>query len=168
MKQDEFQKTDERIADLLAENARMTFSEIGKRVGLSRVAVKNRVAALEERGVIKGYHAEIDRRAPADRRSFCAILYICSNSFGKVLNEVKSIPSIKTVYRLSGGNMIVAFGETDSERHLRNFAWRFQNRKEEIDSITVREIWSVETGDACGAPQTDPMTDTHEKQENRL
>ena len=36
---------DDQIVALLVENARFTYSEIGERVGLSRVAVKNRVSA---------------------------------------------------------------------------------------------------------------------------
>ena len=46
---------DRRLVDLLTQNARYTYSELGERLGLSRVAVKNRMDALEQRGVIEGY-----------------------------------------------------------------------------------------------------------------
>ena len=46
---------DEKIVRLLLENARMSYSEIGQKVGLSRVAAKMRVQALEQRGIIEGY-----------------------------------------------------------------------------------------------------------------
>lgn len=52
--------TDRAIIKLLVENARLSYSEIGEKVGLSRVAVKNRIKAIEKEGIIKGYHAEID------------------------------------------------------------------------------------------------------------
>ena len=45
--------TDRRIVELLIRNARMSYSDLGEAVGLSRVAVKARIRALEERGVIK-------------------------------------------------------------------------------------------------------------------
>ena len=51
---------DNQIIALLLENARLTYSEIGEQIGLSRVAVKNRVKLLEEQGIINGYHAQID------------------------------------------------------------------------------------------------------------
>ena len=46
---------DRKLVDLLTQNARYTYSELGERLGLSRVAVKNRMDALEQRGVIEGY-----------------------------------------------------------------------------------------------------------------
>lgn len=48
-------KLDQKILRLLVENARMSYSEIGERVGVSRVAVKARIQALEQRGVIEEY-----------------------------------------------------------------------------------------------------------------
>ena len=46
---------DRRLVELLIHNARMSYSDLGQAVGLSRVAVKARVRALEERGVIEEY-----------------------------------------------------------------------------------------------------------------
>ena len=37
---------DNKILDVLENNARATFSEIGEKVGLSRVAVKNRIEVM--------------------------------------------------------------------------------------------------------------------------
>ena len=38
---------DQKILELLIHNARMSYSDIGTEVGLSRVAVKSRITALE-------------------------------------------------------------------------------------------------------------------------
>ena len=54
--------TDRKILDILEEKGRMSFQNIGDVLGISRVAAKKRVAKLEERGIIQGYHAEIDWR----------------------------------------------------------------------------------------------------------
>lgn len=51
---------DRRIVELLRENARRTFGDIGRFVGLSAPAVKRRVDRLEARGVIRGYSAVVD------------------------------------------------------------------------------------------------------------
>ena len=40
---------DQQIVQLLIKNARISYSEIGQQVGISRVAVKARIHALEER-----------------------------------------------------------------------------------------------------------------------
>ena len=48
---------------LLADDGRMSFTDLGRATGLSTSAVHQRVRRLEERGVIKGYRAEIDPHA---------------------------------------------------------------------------------------------------------
>ncbi len=50
------------ICQLLAADGRMSFTELGKRTGLSTSAVHQRVKRLEQRGVIKGYAANIEPR----------------------------------------------------------------------------------------------------------
>ena len=45
----------------LQQEARLSYGEIGQRVGLTAPAVSERVRKLEEAGVITGYHAEVDR-----------------------------------------------------------------------------------------------------------
>ena len=46
---------DQKIIALLAENARRSYSELGEAVGLSRVAVKTRIEAMEKKGIIEHY-----------------------------------------------------------------------------------------------------------------
>ena len=50
---------DERIINLLKENSRMTYVEIGNTVGLSEGAVRNRVQALVGSGVIRKFTIEV-------------------------------------------------------------------------------------------------------------
>ena len=45
---DGLNELDQKILSLLIENARLSYSEIGERVGLSRVAVKARIQGMEE------------------------------------------------------------------------------------------------------------------------
>ena len=42
---------DQKIIRLLIENARISYSDIGQQVGISRVAVKARIQSLEQRGI---------------------------------------------------------------------------------------------------------------------
>ena len=46
---------DQKIIQLLIENARISYSDIGEKTGISRVAVKARIQALEKKGVIEEY-----------------------------------------------------------------------------------------------------------------
>lgn len=42
---------DQKIIQLLVSNARMSYSDIGKKIGISRVAVKARIQTLENKGI---------------------------------------------------------------------------------------------------------------------
>src|SRR5947199_4292172 len=48
------------ILEALQQNARLSFSELGQRVGLSSPAVAERVRKMEDAGIITGYHAEVN------------------------------------------------------------------------------------------------------------
>ena len=51
---------DRRIVSLLRSDGRMSYTDLGKAMGLSTSAVHQRVRRLEERGVLKGYAAVVD------------------------------------------------------------------------------------------------------------
>ena len=57
---DGLNEVDRKILELLIGNARLSYSEIGERVGLSRVAVKTRIQGMEEKGIIEMYTAVIN------------------------------------------------------------------------------------------------------------
>ena len=51
---------DEQLLSLLREDARAATADIARRLGLSRTTVQNRIARLEQSGVIRGYTVRID------------------------------------------------------------------------------------------------------------
>ena len=59
--------TDETILDILGLEGRISFSELGRRVGLSTNAAAARVRRLEASGVILGYRAVLAGDAPSAR-----------------------------------------------------------------------------------------------------
>jgi len=54
---------DRQILTIVQRDARIANAEIARRIGLAPSAVLERLRKLEERGVIRGYHADIDPRA---------------------------------------------------------------------------------------------------------
>ena len=48
------------ILTVLQENARISYSELGRRVALSAPAVIERVRKMEDAGIISGYHTHVD------------------------------------------------------------------------------------------------------------
>lgn len=51
------------LVDTLQHNAKQSLAVLGEQVGLTAPAVLERIRKLEQRGVIRGYHAQIDARA---------------------------------------------------------------------------------------------------------
>jgi Lrp/AsnC family transcriptional regulator, leucine-responsive regulatory protein len=58
-----FDAVDRRIIDMLRQEARISWRELGERVHLSATAVGDRVRRLERNGVIEGYSARVDPAA---------------------------------------------------------------------------------------------------------
>lgn len=56
-------ETDRAILRLLQSDARIPFSEIAREIEMSSATVHDRVKRMEEAGVIRGYHADIDPKA---------------------------------------------------------------------------------------------------------
>src|SRR6266498_2685277 len=54
---------DKKILAILQENARTSNAEIARKVGLAPSAVFERIRKLEERDVIRGYHASVNPKA---------------------------------------------------------------------------------------------------------
>ena len=51
---------DEKIIELMQENARISIKDIASQVFLSSPAVTSRIERLEKHGIVKGYHALVD------------------------------------------------------------------------------------------------------------
>ncbi|MCL5996239.1 MAG: Lrp/AsnC family transcriptional regulator [Chloroflexi bacterium] len=92
------------ILRILQENARASFSEIGRQVGLSAPAVAERVRRLEDAGVITGYHAEIDPVKIG--LPILAIIRIASTgaAFTQCADAVKHMPEVLECHRITGND----------------------------------------------------------------
>ena len=51
---------DKKIIELLMENARMPFTEIAKKLGVTETTVRKRVEEMEKKGIIKKYTIEVN------------------------------------------------------------------------------------------------------------
>jgi len=57
------ERIDQHILALLARDGRMSYTDLGRETGLSTSAAQQRVRRLEQRGVITGFHADVDPAA---------------------------------------------------------------------------------------------------------
>jgi len=91
----------------LQRDARIGYSELGRRVGLSSPAVAERVRRMEEAGIIKGYHAEID----LERVGLPVVAFILIRVAGTACAETKQLlaqmPEVLECHRLTGADSLL-------------------------------------------------------------
>ena len=116
-------KLDQKILRLLVENARMSYSEIGERVGVSRVAVKARIQALEQRGVIEEYTTIINPQKINGAVSCYFELEFSPETFAQAASLLKENETVTQIYRVTGKNKLhvhaVAASSEEMERLIR-------------------------------------------------
>jgi Lrp/AsnC family leucine-responsive transcriptional regulator len=86
----------------LQADARLSLAELGRRVGLSSPAVAERLARLEEAGVITGYRAEIDPRALGWALSVVIRIRPAPRELAKVAELARRTPEIVECQRVTG------------------------------------------------------------------
>ena len=89
------------LAELQAD-ARLSFAELGRRLGLSSPAVAERVGRLEETGVIKGYRAEIDPRAVGFTLGVVIRIRPAPRELHKVAELAQRTPEVVECHRITG------------------------------------------------------------------
>ena len=114
---------DQKIVELLIENARISYSDIGKAVGISRVAVKSRVQALEQRGVIEEYTTIINPQKISGAVSCYFELETLPDTLAEVTELLRQNETVTQIYRVTGRNKLhvhaVSASQEELERLLR-------------------------------------------------
>lgn len=100
-----FDKIDEMILSVLCNEARISNVDLASRVGLSPPACLRRVQALEQSGVISGYHAKLDRRTMG--RGFAAYMTVGLSTQKKTAHEafeqaIKAAPQVAECHNITG------------------------------------------------------------------
>jgi DNA-binding Lrp family transcriptional regulator len=98
-------RIDRKILNDLQEQGRMTNVELAQRAGISAPPCLRRVRALEEAGVIKGYHADIDAGTLGFGVTVFAQVGLSSQSeadLKKFEDLVRSWPLVRECYLVSG------------------------------------------------------------------
>ncbi|MGN6871030.1 MAG: Lrp/AsnC family transcriptional regulator [Solirubrobacteraceae bacterium] len=94
--------TDRQIVGELAQDGRISFAELGRRVSLSSPAVTERVRRLEQIGVITGYRAEIDPRALGYQLTAIVRVKPAVRQLSKIAELAADIPQIEECLRITG------------------------------------------------------------------
>ena len=112
---------DQQIVSLLIENARLSYSDIGERVGLSRVAVKSRIQALEQRGVIEEYTTIINPQKISGAVSCYFELETEPSALEDTAERLRQSELVTKIYRVTGSGRLHVHAVAASWEELEGF-----------------------------------------------
>ena len=98
-----------KILEALQQNARVSFAELGRKIGLSTPAVAERVHRLEEAGVIVGYHASLDSAKLGVPIRVLVRLTIPGGELqiSRTVTALKDLSEISRCHRITGAESFV-------------------------------------------------------------
>ena len=147
MKLNGLDEKDNQIVNLLLKNARMSYSDIGSEVGLTRVAVKNRMRALEEKGVIKGYHASIDPLVVPEMQTYVAYIQTEPGAYDAISEKLRQEKAVVMLCQTSGDCCLHAVCVAETIQEMRDFARRMRMDNPGLLKFAAYTVFDILKGD---------------------
>ena len=129
---------DTRILDELQRDARLTMSELGRRVHLSQPAVTERVRKLEAAGVITGYQARVDLGALG--YGIRAIVRVGRTDAARMGKAVAQTPEVVNAWNVTGEDSWILEIAVIDVAHLDAVVSRFCLLAETSTSIILKSL----------------------------
>jgi Lrp/AsnC family transcriptional regulator, leucine-responsive regulatory protein len=117
--------TNRQLIEALQQDARLSLAELGRRVGLTAPAVGERLGRLEEAGVIRGYHADVDPRALGYDLSVVLRIRPAPRMIAKVAELARATPEVTECHRVTGEDCFVMRLNVRDVLHLEELIDRF-------------------------------------------
>lgn len=124
------------ILDLLSEDGRMSYRELGERVGLTAPAVTERVRKLEAQGIITGYRAVIDY----ERLGFpllCIIRLNAPRGAHGVDDLIAAVPEVIEANRVTGSESHVIRARVRDTAHLEALLHELWSHGDSVTNIVT-------------------------------
>lgn len=95
------------ILRALQQDARLSYADLGRRVGLSPTATAERMRRMEEEGIIHGYTVEIDREALGLPILAYVRLTCEGQRYQPFLKFVQTMPEVRQCHHVTGGEAFI-------------------------------------------------------------
>ncbi len=109
------------ILRCLQQNARESFANIGRKVGLTPPAVAERVKKMEDLGIIEGYGVNVSYVLAGHQLKAIIMLRAFMGKLKPFLNKVKSFDEVINCYRITGNENIIMEVVLKDQAHLEKF-----------------------------------------------
>jgi Lrp/AsnC family leucine-responsive transcriptional regulator len=102
----------------LQADARLSLAELGRRVALSSPAVAERIQRLQDAGVIRGYHVDLDPEALGHPLSAIIRIRPAPRQIPKVADLARRTPEVVECHRITGEDCFLMKVHLRSVTHL--------------------------------------------------
>jgi Lrp/AsnC family transcriptional regulator, leucine-responsive regulatory protein len=109
----------------LQRDARLSLAELGRRVGLSSPAVADRLQRMEQNGIVRGYHADIDPQAVGLPLSAIIRIRPVPGQIQNVAELARETPEVVECHRVTGDDCYVMRAHLRDVLHLEEVIDRF-------------------------------------------
>ena len=113
-----------RIVAVLLADARIPNNALAERVGVAPSTCLGRVRALRERGVIRGYHADVDPAALGRPIQAMIAVRLQAHARGHIpafMAKIATLPEVLNVFFLGGADDFLVHIAATSTHNLRDF-----------------------------------------------
>ena len=129
-----------RILMLLQENARTSFSEIGRQVGLTPTAVAERVRRLEDAGVIRGYRLAVNAEHLGYAITAFVRVVVRPGSSAQIARLSQDIQEVVECYRVTGEEAYLIKLVATSVAHLEQLLLRIRAFGQPATSVVLSTV----------------------------
>ena len=137
-------KTDDKIVEILRGNGRVSFSDIGKSLGISRVAVKKRVAKLERQGEILGYRAVLKTDTfSTEMTTYLITLKIRAENLEFALEYLAKSSEVISLIQITGEFGLLATAQVQTSSEMKSFINRVCENVEGVEMISFQAVLDV-------------------------
>ena len=142
MSMDGLDDLDRKIVNLLIQNARMSYSEIGQQVGISRVAVKMRVQALEQKGIIEEYTTIINPQKISGAVSCYFEIETKPDTLAEVAGILEKNDTVTQIYRVTGKSRLHVHAVASSNEEMEKLICNTMDKLPGVVECTCNTILS--------------------------
>ena len=128
---------DRKILALLQRDARLSYSDIGARVGLAGSSAHDRVRKLEKAGVISGYRAEIDYEQAGFPITAIVSLALRPSSPTNVVALIEEFELVESCYSVAGDNSYALLVRAPSTKALEELLDGLRAKLEVVTRATI-------------------------------
>jgi Lrp/AsnC family leucine-responsive transcriptional regulator len=107
-----------KILHQLQQDARLSYAELGRRVGLSTPAVLERVRRMEDTGIILGYHAELDAAKVGMPITAFIRISVVGELLQRIIGIAANLDEVLECHRVTGTDSVVIKVGVSSVEHL--------------------------------------------------